>query len=152
MPPESSCGARVSLWPPSRSCIIPLVATGPTPNTLNTQFPPNSPNCQPSVGIWEHLANRLEHSWNWWKTYTKTATVRKYPLSTGTQTRTSMHRVGPGQLLSLERYAEIFGWVHFQIFLLVCYYCGHDITGGEGLSYKNRLVLVIIAFFNAQSF
>ena len=53
----------MNLWPASRSCIIPLVATGPTPNTLNTQFPPNSPNCQPSMGIWEHLANQLEHSY-----------------------------------------------------------------------------------------
>lgn len=46
------------------SCIIPAVATEPTPNSQPTSFSPNSPNCQPCVGIWEPLANKLEHSWH----------------------------------------------------------------------------------------
>ena len=77
--PQLPWGARMNLWPPSRSCIIPAVATEPTLNTQNTQFPPDGPNCQPSMGIWEPLANQLEHSYEiWCKTYTITAAVCKY--------------------------------------------------------------------------
>lgn len=47
-----------------RSCIIPAMATEPTPNTQPTSFSPNSPNCQSWMGIWEALANKLEHSWH----------------------------------------------------------------------------------------
>lgn len=69
----------MNLWPPSWSCIIPARATEPTLNTQNTQFPPDGPNCQPSMGIWEPLANQLEHSYEiWCKTYTITAAVCKY--------------------------------------------------------------------------
>lgn len=46
------------------SCVTPAVVTEPTPTAQPTPFSPNGPNCQPCVGIWEPLANKLEHSWH----------------------------------------------------------------------------------------
>lgn len=79
MLPESPREDWMRPQPHSSSCIIPAVATEPTPNTHNTQFSPNSPNCQPRVGIWERLANKPKHYYEiWCKTYTIPTTVCKY--------------------------------------------------------------------------
>ena len=142
--PQLPWGARMNLWPPSRSCIIPAVATEPTLNTQNTQFPPDGPNCQPSMGIWEPLANQLEHSYEiWCKTYTITAAVCKY-LPFHQYSDTHIHVQGGIEPSPFSGKVCRDVWVHLQIFLLVCFHCGHHITGGEGLSYKSGLVLVIL--------
>lgn len=150
MLPESPGGDCMSLQPYTSSCIILGVATQPTSNTQNTQFSPNSPNCQPSMGIWEPLANKLEQSYEiWCKAYTIPAAVCKYLPSPPLCRHAAPYRVSLGQVLSWERYTGIFDWIHFPIFLLVCFHGGHHITGREALPDKNGVVMAIAAVFNA---
>lgn len=115
MLPEPPWGEWMSVQPHSSFCIIPVVATEPTSNTQHI-FSPNIPNCQPSMGIWELLANKLELSYEMWcKTYIIPATVCKYLPSPPVRRRAHPH--------TRWALAKSFLWRHvqgyFPIFLLV---------------------------------
>lgn len=107
---ENCCQrARASPEPRAEPSLIPAVATEPAPNPKHTQFPAHHPNCQPSTGIGEPLANKLEHSCEIrCPTSAGTATVCQYLPSLPARRQRSQAQAEPGQVPSLQGYLNSF--------------------------------------------
>lgn len=143
---ENCCQrARASPEAHAEPSIIPAVATGPTPNPKHTQFPAHHPNCQPSTGIGEPLANKLEHSYEIrCPTSAGTATVCQYlpSLSARRQRSQAQGELGPGPF-SAGIFELICKWSSWFVFFVGI------LSQLEALSYKSGVALVIRAPFSA---